>query len=70
MMDDQLALVKQFQMQFEKKVKETEISSLEYWKDQLDKVIALKPEGVAALQLQVQRIATMMGNRIQTLKRQ
>ena len=70
MMDDQSALVKQFQLQFEKKVKETEISSLEYWKEQLDKVLALKPEGVAALQVQIKKISTMMENRIQTLKRQ
>ena len=69
MIDDQSALIKQFQSQFEKKVKETEISSLEYWKEQLDKLLALKPEGVAALQLQIKRVSNMMENRINTLKK-
>ncbi len=69
MMDERADLAKQFQAQFEKKVKETEISSLEYWKEQLDKVLALKPEGVAALQSQIKRVSTMMENRINTLKR-
>jgi hypothetical protein len=69
MIDDQSALVKQFQSQFEKKVRETEISSLEYWKEQLDKVLALRPEGVAALQLQIKRISNMMENRINSLKK-
>lgn len=70
MADEQSTLIKQFQSQFEKKVKETEISSLEYWKEQLDKLLTLKPEGIAALQLQIKRVSNMMGNRINSLKRQ
>jgi hypothetical protein len=69
MLNDQTALVKEIQAQFAKKVKETEIESLEYWKEQLDKLLILKPEGVAALQAQVKRVANMMGTRINTLKR-
>jgi hypothetical protein len=70
MAEDQLTLIKQFQSQFEKKVNETEISSLEYWKEQLDKLLTMKPEGINALQLQIKRVSNMMGNRINTLKRQ
>ena len=70
MMDDQSTLVKQFQSQFEKKIKEAEISSLEHWKEQLDKLLALKPEGIAALQMQIKRVSNMMANRIATLKKQ
>ena len=69
MLNDQSALVKEFQAQFAKKVKESEIESLEYWKEQLDKLLLLKPEGVAALQTQVKKITNMMGTRINTLKR-
>ena len=69
MLNDQTALVKEIQTQFAKKVKESEIESLEYWKEQLDKLLTLKPEGVAALQAQVKRVANMMGTRINTLKR-
>ena len=70
MVDDQSALVKEFQARFAKKIKENEISSLEYWKEQLDKLLILKPEGIAALQLQIKRISNMMGNRISTLKKE
>jgi len=70
MIDDQSALVKEFQAKFAKKIKENEISSLEYWKEQVDKLLALKPEGIAALQLQIKRISNMMGNRINTLKKE
>lgn len=70
MIDDQSALVKQFQSQFEKKIKEAEISSLEHWKEQLDKLLSIKPEGVAALQMQIKRVSNMMANRIATLKKQ
>ncbi len=69
MKDDQSALAKEFQSQFAKKVKDNEIECLEYWKEQLDKLLLLKPEGVAALQQQVKRVSTMMGNRIGTLKK-
>lgn len=69
MLTDQSALVKEIQAQFAKKVKESEIESLEYWKEQLDKLLIAKPEGVAALQTQVKRVANMMGTRINTLKR-
>ncbi len=70
MVDDQSALVKEFQAKFAKKIKENEISSLEYWKEQVDKLLALKPEGLAALQLQIKRVSNMMGNRINTLKKE
>jgi len=70
MVDDQSALVKEFQARFAKKIKENEISSLEYWKEQLDKLLTLKPEGIAALQLQIKRVSNMMGNRISTLKKE
>ena len=50
-------------------MKENEIALLEYWKEQLDMATAKKPEGVAALQTQVRKIAEMMATRIRTLKR-
>lgn len=67
--EQQAAMIREIQARFDRKVKENEISLLEYWKEQLDRVGAMKPEGVAALQAQVRKIAEMMGNRIRTLKR-
>lgn len=66
----QTALLKEIQERFERKLKESEIDLLEYWKEQVDRVAAMKPEGIAALQIQVRKISEMMANRIRILKRQ
>jgi hypothetical protein len=68
--EQQAVLVKEIQARLERKVKENEISFLEYWKEQVDQAAALKPEGVAALQMHVRKISDRMANRIQTLKRE
>jgi hypothetical protein len=68
-MEQQAVLLKEIQVRFDRKLKENEISLLEYWKEQLDRVGAMKPEGIAALQLQVRNISEMMANRIRMLKR-
>jgi hypothetical protein len=64
------AFIKEFQSRFDKKLKENEISLLEYWKSQLDKVLSMKPEGIASLQLQIKRISDMMDNRMKTIKKE
>ena len=66
----QTALLKEIQSRFEHKLKESEIELLEYWKEQVDRVAGMKPEGIAALQMQVRKISEMMANRIWILKRQ
>ena len=68
--EQQAAFLKEIQARFDRKVKENEISLLEYWKEHVDRVAALKPEGIAALQMQVRKISEMMANRIRTLKRE
>ena len=68
--DQQAVLLKEIQTRFDRKLKEEEITLLEYWKEQVDRVASMKPEGVAALQMQVRRIADMMANRIRILKRE
>jgi glutamate synthase domain-containing protein 3 len=64
------AFIKEYQAKFDKKLKENEISLLEYWKSQLDKVLSMKPEGIAPLQLQIKRISDMMNNRMKTIKKE
>ncbi|MGD0274503.1 MAG: hypothetical protein ABSB79_00380 [Syntrophales bacterium] len=68
-LDNQAAFMKTFQEKFEKKLMEHEIEQLEYWKAQLDKLLALKPEGVASLQLHIRKVSDMMHNRINVLKK-
>jgi hypothetical protein len=51
-------------------LKENEISMLEYWKSQLDKLLSMKPDGIASLQMQIKRISEMMDKRINIIKRE
>ncbi|MHB9096990.1 MAG: hypothetical protein ACYC5X_04120 [Syntrophales bacterium] len=67
--DQQAILLKEIQTRFDRKLKEEEITLLEYWQEQVDRVAQMKPEGVAALQMQVRKISEMMSNRIRILKR-
>jgi hypothetical protein len=64
------AFIKEFQTRFDKKLKENEISMLEYWKSQLDKLLSMKPDGIASLQMQIKRISEMMDKRINIIKRE
>jgi len=61
--------IKEYQERFEKKIRENEIEALEHWKTQLDKVIAMRPDSVASMQVQIAKIAEMMANRIRILKK-
>ncbi len=62
------AFLREVQKKFDKKVRESEISVLEYWKERLEKLAVMKPEGISSLQLEIKKISAMMGNRIRTLK--
>lgn len=63
------ALLKEIQAKFDRKMRENEIAVLEYWKEQLDRVVLMKPEGIASLQLHIKKIAEMMSNKVKILKR-
>jgi hypothetical protein len=62
-------MAREFQQRLEKKVRELELSQLEYWKAQLDPLLVARPKGVAALQSQIRKVADKMANRIQMLKK-
>jgi len=62
--------LKNLQNQIDRKLKEQEISFLEYWKERLDKVAAMRPEGIAALQLEVRKVSDTMANRVKILKQE
>ena len=69
-MDKEAAFMREYQLRFEKKLKENEIAVLEHWKGQFDKLITMKPEGIAALQMQMRRVSEMMLNRIKLLSKE
>jgi len=61
--------LKNFQEKVEKKLKEHEISVVQYWHERLGRVVSMKPDGIASLQLEIKKIHDMMENRIKTLKK-
>jgi putative protein kinase ArgK-like GTPase of G3E family len=65
----QEAFVKEMQAKLERKIKDNEIEVIEYWQGHLARVLAMKPEGIASLQMQIKKVHDMMANRIQILKR-
>lgn len=64
------AMVKDIQARIDKKMREQEIATIQHWKERIDRVASMKPEGVASLQLELKKISTMMDNRIGILKRE
>ena len=63
------AFVKEYQERFEKKLRESEIEIIGHWRAQLEKVIASRPDSIASLLTQVQKVSEMMSNRIKVLKK-
>ena len=68
-MDSSAAFIKEYQERFEKKLKENEITLLEHWKSQIDKIENSRPDSIASLLLQIRKMSEMMGNRIKVLKK-
>jgi len=63
------ALMAEIQVRFEKKIREKEIESIAFWKEEVDRILAMKPEGIAPLQLRIKKLSDMMNNRISVLKK-
>lgn len=58
-----------FQEKVDKKLRENEISVIQYWHERLGRVVSMKPDGIASLQLEIKKVYDMMENRIKTLKK-
>jgi hypothetical protein len=68
--DSSAAFIKEYQDRFEKKLRENEITLLEHWKGQLDRIVGMRPDSIASLQLQITKTVEMMANRIKILKKE
>ncbi|MDZ4165934.1 MAG: hypothetical protein U1C55_12485 [Smithellaceae bacterium] len=66
---DLQSFVREVQNKYEKKLIEREMEVIAYWKEQLDRLAVMKPEGVASLQTHIRKLSEMMANRITTLKK-
>jgi hypothetical protein len=61
--------VKEVQKKFEQKLREHEIAVIEHWRERLERIYAMRPEGIAPLQLEIRRLSENMANRVGTLKK-
>ncbi len=50
-------------------MREQEIAVIEHWKERVEKILAMKPEGIAPLMLELKSLSSMMANRISTIKK-
>ena len=68
-MKDNAAFLREFQKKVERVKTEQEISVIQYWKERLDNLAAMKPEGIGALQVEMKKLSDTMENRVKTLKK-
>ncbi len=61
--------LKEVQKKFEQKLRDHEIAVIEHWKERLDRIYTMKPEGIAPLQLEIRKLSETMANRVLTLKK-
>lgn len=69
-MDSSNTFIKEYQERFEKKLRENEIALLEHWKAHLDKIVSMRPDSIASLQISITKTVEMMANRIKVLKKE
>ncbi len=63
------AFLRAYQQKVEQKLRENEIAVIDHWRERLDRLIVLKPDGIASLQLEMKKLSDMMKNRVSALKR-
>ena len=63
------AFVEQMKKKVEKELTEKEISVLEFWKDEIDKLLHKKSESLSALLQDLNNLTGRMDNRLKVLKR-
>jgi hypothetical protein len=66
---DEKAFIVEFKKKFERELMERELSELEFWKTELEKLNQKRVESLGSLQLELKNLIQKMGNRINTLKK-
>ncbi|MCP4717612.1 MAG: hypothetical protein GY868_21020 [Deltaproteobacteria bacterium] len=61
--------VEQMQKKIEKELRNKEIDVVEYWRDEVQKLLRKKTESLSALKQDLHALSTRMENRLQVIKR-
>ena len=65
---DETAWVKGLRKRVEEEMTKKEIETLLYWKAEVEKILARRPESLGTFQLEIQNFIQRMQNRIKVLK--
>ena len=65
---DNSAILKGIKKRVEEEISKKEIETILYWKGEIEKILAKRPESLGALQIEIQNFAQRMQNRVKVLK--
>jgi len=63
------AFLEQMRKKVEKELTEREISVVEFWKEEIEKLLHKKTESLSALQQDLRNLSSRMENRLNVIKR-
>ncbi len=63
------AFVEEMRKRFEKEINEKELSVIQFWKEELDKLLRKPAESLGALQVELKNLSMRMENRLKALKK-
>ena len=63
------AFLEQMKKKVEKELTEREISVIEFWEGEIEKLLSKKTESLSALQQDLRNLCSRMGNRLNVIKR-
>lgn len=65
---EDLEWVKRMKKKMEEEMNKKEMETVLYWKGEMEKILAKRPESLATFQLEIQNFLQRMQNRIRVLK--
>ena len=63
------AFVEEMRKRVEKELNEKELSAIQYWKEELEKLLKKPAESLSALQVELKNLSARMENRVKALKK-
>ena len=63
------AFVEEMRKRVEKQLNEKELSAIQYWKEELEKLLKKPAESLSALQVELKNLSARMENRVKALKK-
>jgi hypothetical protein len=65
---DELTWAKEMKKKVEEEMAKKEIEAASYWKGEIERILAKRPESLATFQIEIQNLLQRMNNRIRVLK--